>query len=258
MEHIIGPLFPLSFLLALAVERLLQTGEQPKVRYWRVKGTLFFAIGGLINALVPGMLAPLLSKAAYFDLSGLPLAIGVSLVFLLTSLLDYWLHRTMHLVPAVWRWAHQMHHSAERVDIAGFAYSHPTELTLSVLTATTLGALLGASPDAILLGGFAWYLSQLFLHMNIRTPHFIGLFLQRPEAHRVHHTRGIHAYNYGLPLWDALFGTRQNPVQWNREYGFWDGASRQVLPMLFGKDVAELPEDRGVAASHPPSQSVEV
>lgn len=252
MEHIIGPLFPLSFFLALLIERLLQTGKQAPVRLWRLKGTIFFILGALINSIVPGMLAPLLSRAACMDLSALPLAGGALIVFLLTSLLDYWLHRAMHRIPVLWRWAHQMHHSAERVDIAGFAYSHPLELTLSVLSATVLGTLMGASADSVLVGGFAWYLSQLFLHMDISTPRFVGLFLQRPEGHRVHHTRGIHAYNYGLPLWDALFGTRQNPHHWDREYGFWDGCSRLVVAMLLGNDVAEPPTAAALSPSSMP------
>jgi sterol desaturase/sphingolipid hydroxylase (fatty acid hydroxylase superfamily) len=28
----------------------------------------------------------------------------------------------MHRVPFLWRWAHQMHHSAERMDLAGMTY----------------------------------------------------------------------------------------------------------------------------------------
>ncbi|MCZ7680901.1 MAG: sterol desaturase family protein [Sandaracinaceae bacterium] len=60
---------------------------------------------------------------------------------------------------------------------------------------------------------------------------------------RVHHTRGIHAYNYGLPLWDAIFGTRRNPERWEAEYGFWDGASSQLGPMLLGRDIGDAPAD---------------
>lgn len=59
----------------------------------------------------------------------------------------------------------------------------------------------------------------------------------------MHHTRGIHAYNYGLPRWDAIFGTRRNPERWEAEYGFWDGASSELGPMLLGRDIGDAPAD---------------
>ena len=46
----------------------------------------------------------------------------------------------------------------------------------------------------------------------IRTPRWFGFIIQRPEAHAVHHARGVHAYNYGnVMLWDILLGTFRNP-----------------------------------------------
>jgi len=64
--------------------------------------------------------------------------------------------------------------------------------------------------------------------------------LMRPEAHALHHERGIHAYNYdSSPLWDAVFGTYRNPAGFPEQYGFWDGASTRVTSMLLGRDVGE-------------------
>jgi sterol desaturase/sphingolipid hydroxylase (fatty acid hydroxylase superfamily) len=231
LEDIIGPLFPLSFVLALVLERLLQTARQPLVPGWRAKGIAFFVVGAAVNALAPSLLTAPLEYVRLLDLSRLSTFAGASVVVLVSSLADYWLHRAMHQSNTLFRWAHQMHHSAERVDMAGFAYSHPFELLLSVLLATFVGALLGVPEDAALVGGFTWYAAQLFLHMDIDTPRWIGWL-------RVHHTRGVHAYNYGLPLWDAAFGTLRNPEHWDRTYGFWDGASRRVMPMLAGRDVS--------------------
>ena len=34
----------------------------------------------------------------------------------------------MHNVPFLWRWFHQMHHSAERLDIPGAVYFHPFDM----------------------------------------------------------------------------------------------------------------------------------
>ena len=51
-------------------------------------------------------------------------------------------------------------------------------------------------------------IAELFYHWNVRTPHWLGYFVQRPESHCVHHQRGRHRNNYSdLPLWDIAFGT---------------------------------------------------
>ena len=50
--------------------------------------------------------------------------------------------------------------------------------------------------------------------------------------------RGVHAMNYGdITLWDIVFGTFRNPDDFAAEYGFWDGASRQLGRLLVGQDV---------------------
>lgn len=246
MEDILGPLFPLTYFFLLAIERFLSGRPMPPVRGWVFRGVAMFVVGLAFNIVLPELLAGVLAPLRLFDLTGLGLAAGVVITLLGATFADYWLHRLMHTVPAVWRWTHQMHHSAERVDMAGFAYTHPFELVLAVTTASFAGTLLGASPDAVMLAGYLSFLISLLQHTNVRTPVWLGWFVQRPEGHLVHHTRGIHAYNYGLPLWDALFGTRRNPADWQAEYGFWDGASARVGAMLLGRDVGEPPAERAL------------
>jgi len=79
----------------------------------------------------------------------------------------------------------------------------------------------------------------VFTHANLRTPRWLGFVIQRPEAHAVHHQRGLHGYNYGtLALWDAVFGTYRNPAVRQGEAGFWDGASARMGALLAGADVS--------------------
>jgi len=95
---------------------------------------------------------------------------------------------------------------------------------------------------AAALGGYLGFFYAMFQHLNIRTPRWLGYLIQRPEAHSVHHGRGIHAYNYGnFPLQDLLLGTFRNPKGFTPEAGFWDGASAQVGAMLLGRDVGQRP-----------------
>ena len=69
----------------------------------------------------------------------------------------------------------------------------------------------------------------------MRTPHWLGYLIQRPESHCVHHQRGRHRNNYSdLPLWDMLFGTFENPRAQPGPCGFAQEAEQQLGPMLVG------------------------
>jgi sterol desaturase/sphingolipid hydroxylase (fatty acid hydroxylase superfamily) len=232
-------LFPLSFFGLLLVERFLPGRPQPQVRGWVAKAIVFFFMGGVINFTVPPLVAKAMAGHALVHLAGLPLAAAVLATLLAVTFVTYWGHRMVHRVTWIWRWTHQMHHSAERVDLAGFAYAHPLDLALQFAFASLPVALLGVSPQAAMISGYVGFLLGLFEHLNLRTPRWLGYVVQRPESHGVHHQRGVHAYNYGLPIWDMAFGTFRNPAQWSAQAGFWDGASRRVGDMLLGRDVSE-------------------
>ena len=78
---------------------------------------------------------------------------------------------------------------------------------------------------------------DLFVHADMRTPRWLGYLVQRPEMHTVHHQRGHHAQNYGLPLWDLLFGTWHNPEDRVQDLGFDPERASRVRDMLLGRDV---------------------
>src|SRR3546814_18115390 len=60
--------------------------------------------------------------------SALPFALQLVTGFLVLELGVYLWHRTMHNSEPLWRAMHQMHHSAERVDIWGAFYFHPLDM----------------------------------------------------------------------------------------------------------------------------------
>jgi len=150
-------------------------------------------------------------------------------------------HRTMHRTPLLWRMFHQMHHSAERIDIWGAMYFHPFDMVgFAFVVSFMLVVVAGVTPEAALIANLTATFCALFQHANIRTPAWLGYIIQRPESHSAHHERGVHAYNYAdLPIWDIVFGTFKNPAQWNGKSGFYDGASARIPEMLVGMDVSE-------------------
>ena len=238
MQPLPAFLFPATYLVALAAERLLPARPLPKVRWWLVKGIVFFGIAGAFNAFLPQLAAAALGDHRLFDLSGLPFLGGVAIAFVAGDLTQYLVHRAMHTFHPLWRWTHQMHHSAERMDIAGFSYAHPLDNLVSFGIAAFVGVGIGVTPDAAMIAGFALFAVQLVSHTNVHTPHWLGYIIQRPEMHSLHHGRGVHAYNYGASaMWDLVFGTFRNPVEFVEETGFWDGASKQLGAMLIGRDV---------------------
>jgi sterol desaturase/sphingolipid hydroxylase (fatty acid hydroxylase superfamily) len=237
MTKLFPLLFPATYLFLLLIERFLPGRPQPEVRRWVGKGVLFFAVSGLINANVPRAVASLMRGRSLLHLGFLGTSGGTAAAIVASTLVAYLVHRTTHRSMFLWRWFHQMHHSAERVDIAGFSYSHPFDLALFAATSTLTVTLLGVSATAATLAGYATFVLGLLTHLNVRTPRWMGYVFQRPEAHALHHQRGVHAYNYGLPLWDLVFGTFRNPKTVEIRAGFWDGASARVWDMLRGRNV---------------------
>ncbi len=125
-----------------------------------------------------------------------------------------------------------MHHSAERVDVLGAFYFHPLDNLVYAVMSSALGAMLGVSAEAAALTGIVIFAMACFQHANLRTPRWIGWVVQRPEAHAIHHERGVHAFNYGnLALFDQLFGTYRNAATYgDQRAGFWDGTSSPDRP----------------------------
>jgi len=83
---------------------------------------------------------------------------------------------------------------------------------------------------------------------GLRKPRWLGYLIQRPESHCIHHERGVHKYNYSdLPLWDMVFGTFKNSATFDREAGFYDGASSRIADMLIGRDVTSPAHTTGPA-----------
>jgi sterol desaturase/sphingolipid hydroxylase (fatty acid hydroxylase superfamily) len=239
MERIIPLVIVGAFVVMLAIERIFPGRPLPKIRFWALKGIGAFVLCMAFAGGIPAAMTALLGGRAFVHLATLPLPLAVAIGFALGELAFYWLHRLLHNVHFLWRWSHQMHHSAERVDMLGSNYFHPFDFALQMATSSLPAMLLGLSPEAAALAGLVGYFFGNFPHLNVRTPQWLGWIISRPEAHAVHHGRGIHAYNYSnLPLWDILFGTFRNPTAFNEPAGFWDGASTKVGAMLLGRDVS--------------------
>jgi sterol desaturase/sphingolipid hydroxylase (fatty acid hydroxylase superfamily) len=237
----IFPLVLIGMFVAFAVlEALLPARPLARVKGWRLFGVVAFFVTGATSALSPLLYIDFARAHRLGDLEWLGTLGGAAVAFVALELVGYWVHRASHWTP-LWRAYHQVHHSAERVDIYGSAFFHPLEIVVGGVMGAVVGTMvLGVSAQASALAGLVAISISMLQHTNVKTPRWLGYIVQRPESHSVHHRTGFHGNNYSrIPLIDLLFGTFENPEYFEPDTGFYPGASRRVLAMLVGMDVSE-------------------
>jgi sterol desaturase/sphingolipid hydroxylase (fatty acid hydroxylase superfamily) len=238
------PLFIIGVFAAFALLEALRPGRAfPEIARWRMKGAFFLVLGLALTGVLPPIWESWLGNYRLIDATGLGTWGGAVFGFLVLELAVFGWHWSLHHSTFLWRGLHQMHHSAERVDVWGSLYFSPLDLIVfAFVYSLALVVVAGVTPEAALIANLTATFCSFFQHANIRTPQWLGYIIQRPEAHSLHHERGVHGYNYSdFPPWDMLFGTWKNPARWESQAGFYDGASARMPEMLIGLDVSAPP-----------------
>jgi sterol desaturase/sphingolipid hydroxylase (fatty acid hydroxylase superfamily) len=211
----------------------------PAVAGWRLRGAAAFALYFFVSSYLPLVIGGWFTGLRLFDASALGTLGGALLAMLGYEAIGYAWHRAMHRSDWLFRGVHQMHHSAERLDVAGAFWFSPLDMVGWTLVSIAALSLFGLTPAATTLFVLASTLLSVFQHANLRTPRWLGYLVQRPESHSFHHARGVHAGNYAnLPIFDLVFGTFHNPGSFAEQVGFFDGASARVADMLVFRDVS--------------------
>ncbi len=229
------------YALLILWEAISPARQLPKVKYWKLKGMIAFIIFFFLSTYFPLLWDGYLAKYQLFDLTSLGTLWGTITGLLVYEIGLYIWHRTMHKNDMLWRVFHQMHHSAERLDSYGAFYFSPMDMIgFTFLGSLCLVLVAGFTPEATTLIILGTTFLAIFQHSNIKTPLWLGYFVQRPEAHTYHHARGIHAYNYAdFPIIDIIFGTFRNPKNYGHETGFYNGGSNKIKEMLLFKDISK-------------------
>ena len=230
---------PATYFAMVAIERFGTGWRWPARRGWQWTGVQFFLLLGSVNALVSTALALAMPGLHAFDGATLGTVGGMFVGYLALSLGNALLHASYHRSDVLWRHVHQLHHAPARLDVAGVMYQTPWEMAANAaLFFVVTRLLLGLDPLATMGVAYLGAFYGMFQHFNLRTPRWLGWFIQRPEAHCEHHRRGVHAGNYSdLPLWDMLARTYSNPATFEGELGFAPAAAARVGDMLRGIDV---------------------
>lgn len=222
------------FVLFALADHFGKRTDFPDITFWRTMGIFSFVLYFVIATFAPFIWDSWFGSHQLIDGSQLPIWAQIMGGFLILEFGIYFWHRLMHGWDPLWRVTHQMHHAAERVDIWGAYYFHPADmLGWALLGSACLVGIFGMTPQAALFVAVLTTIPAMFQHLNMRTPHWMGYILQRPESHLIHHERGVHAFNYGdIPLPDMIFGTFRNPRDWNGQNGFYDGSSLEIARLL--------------------------
>jgi sterol desaturase/sphingolipid hydroxylase (fatty acid hydroxylase superfamily) len=250
MFNIINCIVVGGFLAFIAIDSLAPARVFPKARYWKLRGVAAAFAYLAAASYSPFLWVEWLTGPLLFDATTLPFWLQLVLGYAAIQFVSYWWHRALHSSDILWRVFHQMHHSIERMDGWGALYHSPLDVVgFTFAGSFALTMIVGISPMAAAMVGVFGMAAVFFTHCNIRTPQWIGRVMQRPEGHGLHHERGRHAGNYTeLVIWDRLFGTYENPREWNGEAGFYDGASLRIWEMLTFRDVSR-PKDAKVQES---------
>jgi sterol desaturase/sphingolipid hydroxylase (fatty acid hydroxylase superfamily) len=207
----------------IIAERLWPAMDLPRVNAWWGRVILINSIQLGIVFVAGQTWNRWLAQRSLFHLSEHWNDFSAALVaYFVSTFIYYWWHRFRHESKFLWRVCHQIHHSAQRLEILTSFYKHPVEILInSVLSAAIVYALLGCSVSAA-----SWYtlfiaVGEFFYHWNINTPRWLGYLFQRPESHRIHHQYRHHTHNFAdLPVWDIVFGTFRNPSKFTGKCGY--------------------------------------
>ncbi|MEQ8534999.1 MAG: sterol desaturase family protein [Imperialibacter sp.] len=239
------------FTLLFVWEQLFPRNKNmPKIKYATPRGLLAFVVFFYLSSYLPYFTDEFLASYQLLNLTWMPTTVQVVIGLLFYQFLLYFYHQALHKSDFLWRVGHQMHHSAERIDIPSTYYFSIMDMVgFTLLGSFCFVFFMGFSAPAISIIIFSLNFLSQFQHANIKTPVWLGYFIQRPEQHAVHHARGVHKYNYSdFPIYDYIFGTFKNPKDFQGENGFYDGASARIGEMLLFKDVSAQPEEKQIGA----------
>lgn len=230
------------FALFMLYESLFPAKQTQHISFWKTQGAIFFLLFFFLSSYLPLLIEPFMVPYQLFSLTDTPISMQILIGLLIYELAIYVWHRTLHENGHMWRYLHQMHHSAERLDTYGTFYFSPLDMVgFTFLGSICFALLIGFEPLTITSIILATSFFSIFQHANIKTPRWIGYFIQRPESHSIHHKQGFHKSNYSdLPIIDMLFGTFNNPLKHSHQTGFFPGGSHKILAMLRGQEISNL------------------
>jgi sterol desaturase/sphingolipid hydroxylase (fatty acid hydroxylase superfamily) len=217
----------------IPIERWLKKVDQPILRYeWR-EDLFYFLVSTLfVQVLTFLSLSPALAtlaKTGWADglrsaVASQPFLLQLFEIMFITDFVQYWFHRSFHVVPSLWKF-HAVHHSAQAMDWLAGSRMHIIEVILLRIFTTFPMYVVGFSESALYAYIFLVYILSVFIHANVRIKFgFLSYIFATPRFHHWHHGIEEEAIdkNFAIhfPILDIVFGTFYLPEnRWPNGYG---------------------------------------
>ncbi len=220
----------------LPLERLFALyPQQPVFRMgWQTDLTYFFLNTLLVQTTTLLTLSPAMILFDWAKITSLvrlvessPLLIQVIGAIMVADFTQYWIHRTLHTIPLLWRF-HAVHHSAQSMDWLAGSRLHLFDVILTRALTYVPIYLLGFSQTAVILYVIVVVIQATFIHANVHWKFRpLRWLIATPHFHHWHHSAEKEAMdkNFAVhtPVWDLLFGTFFLPERWPGAYGLSNG-----------------------------------
>lgn len=206
--------------------------EQPIFRHgWRTDLTYFFVSTLAVQWVTIVTMKPaqvlfswVMDESWRERVASQALVFQICEILLITDFFQYWIHRSFHRIPALWR-VHAIHHSAERMDWLAGSRLHLVDIVVTRACRYIPLFILGFADPALLGYGVIVTLQATLIHANLRfTFGPLRYVLVTPQFHHWHHSDQPEAIDKNfavhLPIWDWMFGSYHLPDQrWPKTYG---------------------------------------
>lgn len=193
-------------------------------------------IRGFVGGVTPRFLQ---GTVAY--LQHLPSAARIVIALFIVDFTVYWIHRSQHHYPVMWR-THAWHHSIEQMYwFAGFRTSFFHSLLNNLPQVIIPVAVFKLTPAEAGIGYSIGLFIQFIEHTNWRLSFGpLNRLLVTPDYHRIHHSATLYrGKNLAgtFRIWDRMFGTYVDPASVKEEFllGLGEPVDEKAIPrMLVG------------------------
>jgi sterol desaturase/sphingolipid hydroxylase (fatty acid hydroxylase superfamily) len=201
---------------------------------WRTDLTYFFVSALLVQVttiltLKPAMVlfdwavVPSVQQA----LGAMPGVLQFLLLIVVADFTQYWVHRTFHAVPLLWRF-HAIHHSADHMDWLAGSRLHLVDVAVTRGLTYVPIYLLGFADGPLFAYLVVVSVQATFIHANVRFAFGpLRYLVATPQFHHWHHAAEAEAIDKNfavhLPIIDMVFGTAHLPDRWPSAYGIGGG-----------------------------------
>lgn len=174
----------------------------------------------VVNLFNDALAAIGITNLVAFEVMSWPVRAHLLLGFVVRDFVQWWTHRLLHRVPALWEF-HKVHHSVEQMGFAAHLRYHWMENVVYRAIEYIPLALIGIGlRDFFIIHIFTLAVGH-FNHSNIRVNlGFLKYVFNNPQMHIWHHAYNLpkdrhYGVNFGLTLsvWDYIFRTNYIPYE---------------------------------------------